>query len=91
MISCFQMDSMANGQEPMVAPSVMSANYTMFQGTPNFVAELRLHSDLPATAAESELKPEILKKQSISLTQVNFTQSNIIFSNTRSILCLILI
>lgn len=66
--------TMANGggSGAMVAPSsVMSANYTVFQGTPSFVADLRTQSNLPNTASESEIKSEILRRQSICLTQAD--------------------
>ena len=84
-----QMDPMVNGggSGAMVAPSsVMSANYTVFQGTPSFVADLRTQSNLPNTASESEIKSEILRRQSICLTQVTtdcthfFTQQTILFT-----------
>jgi len=68
------MDPMVNGggSGAMVAPSsVMSANYTVFQGTPSFVADLRTQSNLPNTASESEIKSEILRRQSICLTQAD--------------------
>jgi len=61
------------GNGAMVTPTaVMSANYTVFQGTPSFVADLRTQSgNTPNTAAESEVKSEILKRQSICLTQAD--------------------
>jgi len=73
------------GSGAMVTPSsVMSANYTMFQGTPNFVSELRTQSNLPQTALNDggasssaaaaeicEIKADILKRQSICLTQAD--------------------
>ena len=73
-VSIFQIDpSMVNGGggASMAAPSsVMSANYTVFQGTPSYVADLRMQSNLPNTASDSDIKSEILRRQSICLSQV---------------------
>jgi len=66
--------SMVNGGggASMAAPSsVMSANYTVFQGTPSYVADLRMQSNLPNTASDSDIKSEILRRQSICLSQAD--------------------
>ena len=50
--------------------SVLSPNFTMFTGTPAYVASMRVRSNAPANVAENELKLEILKRQQICLSQV---------------------
>jgi len=54
-----------------VGTTVLSPNFTLFTGTPTFVANMRARSNAPANVAENETKVEILKRQQICLTQVN--------------------
>ena len=50
--------------------TVMSPNFTLFTGTPTYVANMRVRSNAPANLAENETKLDILKRQQICLSQV---------------------
>merc|ERR1719414_2929928 len=54
-----------------VSSTVLSPNFTLFTGTPTYVANMRVRSNAPANLAENETKIEILKRQQICLSQVN--------------------
>ena len=51
-------------------PQVMVPNYSMFTGTPSYVASMKVRSTVPSFLAENELKLEILKRQHICQAQV---------------------
>ena len=51
--------------------TILSPNFTVFTGTPTFVANMRARSNAPANLAENETKLEILKRQQICLSQVS--------------------
>ena len=65
--------SMANGvmSGGSMNPTVLSPNFTLFTGTPSYVASMRVRSNAPANVAENETKIEILKRQQMCLSQVN--------------------
>jgi len=54
-----------------VNSTVLSPNFTLFTGTPTYVANMRVRSNAPANLAENETKIEVLKRQQICLSQVN--------------------
>ena len=54
-----------------VSSTVMSPNFTLFTGTPTYVANMRVRSNAPANLADNETKLEILKRQQICLSQVH--------------------
>ena len=64
---------MANGglNGANVNPTVLSPNFTLFTGTPTYVANMRVRSNAPSNLAENEVKLEILKRQQICLAQSN--------------------
>ena len=64
---------MANGgiNGANVNPTVLSPNFTLFTGTPAYVANMRVRSNAPSNLAENEVKLEILKRQQICLSQSN--------------------
>ena len=53
-----------------VSSTVLSPNFTLFTGTPTYVANMRVRSNAPSNLAENETKIEILKRQQICLSQV---------------------
>ena len=53
-----------------VNSTVLSPNFTLFTGTPTYVANMRVRSNAPANLAENETKIEVLKRQQICLSQV---------------------
>lgn len=55
------------GQPPA---SVLVPSYSMYSGTPTYVANLKVRSNAPSFMAENELKLDILKRQHISQAQV---------------------
>ena len=55
-----------------VASTVMSPNFTLFTGTPTYVANMRVRSNAPSNLADNETKLEILKRQQICLSQVMY-------------------
>ena len=54
-----------------VSSTVLSPNFTLFTGTPTYVANMRVRSNAPSNLAENETKIEILKRQQICLSQVS--------------------
>ena len=54
-----------------VNSSILSPNFTLFTGTPTYVANMRVRSNAPASVADNETKLELLKRQQICLSQVN--------------------
>ena len=50
---------------------VILPNYSMYTGTPNHVANMKLRSNVPSFIAENELKMEVLKRQHICQAQVS--------------------
>ena len=66
-------NSMAVGPQP--GPHVMVPNYSMYAGTPTYVANMKVRSNVPSFLAENELKLEILKRQHISHAQVSLDLS----------------
>jgi len=50
---------------------VILPNYSMYTGTPNHVANMKLRSNVPSFIAENELKMEVLKRQHICQAQID--------------------
>ncbi len=72
-------DGMNNGgqQHGQVAShGFIMPNYSAYTGTPSYIANTKLRSHVPNFLAESELKLELLKRQHISLAQVNIFKSS---------------
>lgn len=70
-------DEMPMGGEGMnngaaaAASQVLLPNYSVYTGTPSYVANLKLRTHVPNFMAENELKMELLRRQHISLAQID--------------------
>jgi len=53
---------------------VVSPNFSVFTGTPSYIANMNVRSNAPLNLVENETKIEILKRQQICLSQVDFEQ-----------------
>ena len=61
---------MTNGMPSVPTPQVMVPNYSVYTGSPSYVANMKVRSNVPSFLAENELKLDILKRQHISHAQV---------------------
>ena len=61
------MNTMNVGPQP---GQIMVPSYSMYAGTPSYVVNMKLRSNVPSFLAENELKLEILKRQHIIGAQV---------------------